>query len=112
MDSDGDVRQMIPIFLEAGVNCIMPFEVQAGMDVIQIREMFGSSFCIMGGLDKRALAQGHEQIDAEVERVIPYFVRSGRFIPTLDHTVPIDVSLDSFRYYLKALRQCEQAHRS
>ena len=31
-------------------------------------------------------------------------VADGRFIPTVDHGVPPDVSLDDFRYYLE--RKC------
>jgi hypothetical protein len=107
VDSDGDVLKMIPIFLEAGVDGLMPFEVQAGMDVTEIRKRFGASFCVMGGLDKRALAAGPAEIEAEVNRVLPCFLESGRFIPTLDHTVPTDVSLENFRTYLKCLRSFE-----
>lgn len=105
VDSDGDVLQMIPLFVEGGADCIMPFEVQAGMDVVQIRERFGRTFCIKGGIDKRALAVDKASIRAEVERVVPYFVRSGHYIPTLDHTVPINVPLENYRYYLQVLRE-------
>jgi len=111
VDSDGDVLKMIPLFLEAGVDCLMPFEVQAGMDVVAIRKKFGDSFCIMGGIDKRALAYGREAIEAEVNRVVPFFINSGRFIPTLDHTVPTNVSLESYRQYLQCLRSFERGER-
>lgn len=37
VDSDGDVRQLIPLFLEAGVDGMLPFECAAGMDVREIR---------------------------------------------------------------------------
>ena len=109
VDSDGDVTQMIPLFLEAGVDALMPFEVQAGMDVVALRERYGRSFCIMGGIDKRALAKDRRAIEAEVARVLPAFVESGRFIPTLDHTIPIDVPLDNFLHYLRVLRGYECA---
>jgi len=71
------------------VNCMMPFEVQAGMDVVALRQQYGNAFCIIGGIDKRALAQDEAAIDAEMERVVPTFLDSGMFIPTLDHTAPI-----------------------
>ena len=38
VDSDGDVRLLAPLFISAGVNAMLPFEVQAGMD---IREFAG-----------------------------------------------------------------------
>jgi uroporphyrinogen-III decarboxylase len=108
LDSDGDVLKMIPLWVEAGVNAIMPFEVQAGMDVVKIREEFCSSFCIMGGIDKRALAKNKESIEEEVARILPHFVNSGRYIPHLDHLVPSNVSFDNFNYYLECVRRYEQ----
>jgi len=107
VDSDGDIIKMIPLFLEAGVDCLMPFEVQAGMDVIKIRKQFGSAFSIMGGIDKRTLAHGKKEIEAEVDRVVPFFTQSGRFIPTLDHTVPTNVSMRNFKTYLQCVRSFE-----
>lgn len=103
VDTDGDCRSMLPVFLEAGADCVMPFEVQAGMDVVKLRREF-PALCIMGGLDKRALACDRAAIHAEVERVLPYFAGQSRFIPTLDHTVPPNVSLQDFQYYLECVR--------
>jgi uroporphyrinogen decarboxylase len=107
VDTDGDCLSLIPLFLEAGVDAIFPFEVQAGMDVTAIRRQFGSSFGIIGGIDKRALAKDKQAIEREVNRVVPFFRESGRFIPTLDHTIPIDVPLNHFNYYLECVRRYE-----
>lgn len=107
VDTDGDLSLLIPLFIEAGVDTLMPFEVQAGMDVIGIRKRWGSHFAIVGGIDKRALAVDRAAIKAEVDRVLPFFLDSGRYIPCLDHTVPTDVSLDNFLYYLDCVRAYE-----
>ena len=42
MDTDGDCRKMIPIFLETGTDALMPFEVQAGMDVARVNCSHGT----------------------------------------------------------------------
>ena len=109
VDTDGDCLSLIPDIIEAGADAFMPFEVQAGMDVVAIRRQFGPAFGIMGGLDKRALADGHTRADIgrEVDRVLPFFIERGGFIPTLDHTVPTDVPLDHFRWYLDCVRKYE-----
>lgn len=106
VDTDGDCLKLIPLFLEAGADCLMPFEVQAGMDVVRIGTQF-PELSIMGGIDKRALAADRRAIEREVERVVPRFLDRGRFIPTLDHTVPTDVSLSNFEYYLACVRRYE-----
>jgi uroporphyrinogen decarboxylase len=106
VDTDGDCRSLIPVFREAGVDCLMPFEVQAGMDVVEIRRLY-PGLCIMGGIDKRALARDHAAIEAEVARVAGPLTALPGFIPTLDHTVPPDVSLEHFRHYRACLRRYE-----
>ena len=106
VDTDGDCRSMIPVFLDDGADCVMPFEVQAGMDVVQLRKEF-PALTIMGGLDKRALAADRAAIRAEVDRVLPHFAGKTRFIPTLDHTVPPNVSLANYQYYLECVRGYE-----
>ena len=40
VDTDGDMTLLIPKFVEAGVNILLPFEVQAGMDVLKVREQW------------------------------------------------------------------------
>jgi uroporphyrinogen decarboxylase len=96
VDTDGDCRKMAPLFVEAGVDCLLPFEVQAGMDLAEIHAAF-PGLCILGGIDKRALAEGRRDIKQEVDRVLRMFAGFGGYIPTLDHTVPPNVSLDNFK---------------
>ena len=57
----------------------------------------------MGGIDKRALAQGPDAIDQELLRIKPA-LQSGRYIAALDHLIPDDVSWDNYCYYAAALR--------
>ena len=41
VDSDGDVRALIPLFMEAGINCLEPLEVAAGMEPLEVRQEYG-----------------------------------------------------------------------
>jgi len=102
VDSDGDITKLIPLWLECGVNGIIPFEVQAGMDVVKLRKEYGKDLIMAGGVDKRALALGKPEIDTEINRVAQIFDQGG-FIPWLDHLVPPDVSFDHFLYYYDRL---------
>jgi uroporphyrinogen decarboxylase len=104
VDSDGDVTELVPLFLSAGVNVILPFEVQAGMDVRQFRKQYGTNLAMIGGLDKRLLVQAGPALEQEIrEKALP-LLASGGYIPALDHTVPPNVSLENFRAYLACLR--------
>ena len=103
LDSDGDISKLIPIWLEAGINILYPFEVQCGMDVLAVRREYGRDLRLWYGIDKRALAKGPEAIDAELARVAP-LVRDGGYVPGTDHSLPPDVSFANYCYYMDKLR--------
>lgn len=103
VDTDGDCNLVIPLFEEAGVNGMFPFEVQAGMDVREVRKKH-PKLVMMGGIDKRALAQDREAVEREVMSRVPPALESGGYIPTTDHLVPPDVPFDNFKYYIELMR--------
>lgn len=105
VDSDGNVDELIPLFLDVGINKFLPFEVQAGMDIREVRKTYGNSLIIEGGLDKRALALDFDAIRDEVESKVPPLLQGGGYIPGIDHYVPPDVPLENFEYFLKLARE-------
>lgn len=105
VDTDGDHNTLIPAMLEAGVDGFCPIERAAGMDPVAIRKTYGKSVCMIGGVDKREIAKGPKAIDAELARSVTPIIDQGGYIPTIDHAVHPDISLDDFRYYLDAKRR-------
>ncbi|GAB4343997.1 MAG: hypothetical protein Kow0099_23000 [Candidatus Abyssubacteria bacterium] len=105
VDTDGNFELLIPFFLEAGVNMFLPFEVQADMDVREVRKKYGRRVIIEGGLDKRALAVNEETIKKEVESKVPFLRRDGGYIAALDHLAPPDISLKNFEFFLDMVRE-------
>lgn len=103
LDSDGDVSRLIPIWVDSGINAMWPFECQAGMDVVKVRKEFGHDLAIMGGIDKRAIARGGDDMRREVDRVMP-LVADGGYIPEPDHSIPPDVSWPNFCDYIEYLK--------
>ena len=109
LDSDGNPEALIPMLMDAGIDCIWPLERASDMDPMRIRKKFGKSLRLMGGVDKRELAKGKAAIDAHLRSLTP-LVEDGGFIPTVDHTVPPDVSWDNFRYYMDLKQQAAGRH--
>ncbi|MDQ1301295.1 MAG: Uroporphyrinogen deCOase protein [Chloroflexota bacterium] len=103
LDSDGNIDLLLPIWIEAGIDHIWPFEVQAGMDVNQVRAKYGHSLALLGGIDKRCVALGGETMRREVERVMPV-VEDGGYIPELDHSAPPDISWPDYCAYIEYLK--------
>jgi uroporphyrinogen decarboxylase len=101
VDSDGDVRPALPVYVEGiGLDVMCPFEVAAGCDVVEIGRQY-PNLVMTGGIDKRVLARGPDAIDAHLEYILPAMRRRGGYIPTCDHGVPEEVSLADYRHYLR-----------
>lgn len=103
IDTDGNPTVLIPHFMDAGVDTIWPLERASDVDPLVWRKQFGRGLRMWGGVDKRVLAQGPDAIRAHLREFIP-LIEEGGFIPTVDHTVPPDVSWDDFRYYMDVKR--------
>ena len=103
VDSDGDPRALIDLWLEGGVTCLFPWETQMGLDITEVRRQY-PTLQMIGGIDKYQLALGREAIDRELEK-IPFMLESGRYLPAVDHAVPPNVSWDNYRYFCEKLRE-------
>jgi len=102
-DSDGNINQLIPVWLEAGFNGSEPIEAAAENDAVAIREEYGKKFAMVGNIDKRVLHYGKEAIDRELERKLP-LTREGGFIPMVDHGIP-SVPFKNVEYYVQRLKE-------
>jgi uroporphyrinogen decarboxylase len=100
VDTDGNPEALIPMLMDAGVDIIWPLERAAGQDPVRLRKTYGRSLRLWGGVDKRVLAEGPEAIDTHLRAMVP-LIEEGGFIPTVDHTVPPDVSWENFKYYME-----------
>lgn len=98
VDSDGKVDTLIPLWLESGINGVFPMEQAAGNDIHAYRREYGRDLLMTGGIDKRALAQGRAAIDRELKAKLS-LADQGGYVPTVDHSIPPDVSYADFRYY-------------
>jgi uroporphyrinogen decarboxylase len=106
LDTDGNCEPLIPLYIEAGVTGIWPCEIAANMDPVRLRKEYGKDLVLMGGIDKRELAKGKKEVEAEVRRRILPLLDSGGYIPHVDHTVPPDVPFENFMYFLDLKRKC------
>ena len=104
VDSDGDIRKLIPLWLEAGVNGFYPMEAQSHMDVVEWRKEYGRDVLLIGGIDKRVLREGKREIEEEVRRKVPPIIDEGGFIPMIDHSVPPDVPFENYCYFIELLK--------
>ncbi|OGS22005.1 MAG: hypothetical protein A2252_08285 [Elusimicrobia bacterium RIFOXYA2_FULL_39_19] len=103
LDCDGKIDELVPGFLEGGINCMFPLE-SAHTDFVALRKKYGKKLLLMGGVNKMELMKGKAEIDKEIKRIEPV-VREGGYIPHIDHRCPPDVSYENYLYYLEQKRK-------
>jgi hypothetical protein len=104
LDCDGNVDELLPIWVECGINATYPLECAAGMDARKVRRRFGKDLIIIGNIDKRALARGKREIDEELAKVRE-LLRCGGYFPNVDHHIPPDVPYENARYLFQRIKE-------
>lgn len=103
VDTDGDVTRLVPWLMREGLHGVLPLERQAGVDGLALRQQF-PELRMVGHYDKMVMNRGEAAIRGEFERLVP-LMRTGGFIPSVDHQTPPGVSLAEYRTYLKLLEE-------
>ena len=91
------------IVAEVGVAGVLPLERQARVDGMRLREMF-PKLRMIGHFNKLVMNKGEAAMRAEFGRLQP-LMKSGGFIPSVDHQTPPGVSLEEYRLYLRLLSE-------
>lgn len=100
-DSDGDMNPVIETFLKAGVNCMHPMEPAANMDIVKVREKYGTRLAFYGGIDKHVLRRTKQEIAAELDYKFPPMIKTGGCVLALDHRIPNGTPLENYRFYIE-----------
>jgi len=105
LDCDGKIDALLPLWLDAGINCMFPVEIGTwGADPVKFRQEYGKDLLMMGGFDKHILSRSQDDITREVYRLAP-LVEEGGFIGFCDHRVPPDVPYENYLFYLETVRK-------
>ncbi|MBQ9063103.1 MAG: hypothetical protein IJ121_09830 [Eubacterium sp.] len=110
MDTDGDFRIIIPAALEAGIEGFLPIDVNAGVDIVAVRQTY-PKLKFFGGFNKLSIIDGPEAIEAELERLTPVIQQGGCIICT-DHQAAPDTTLENYRYYVRRLKETVAQYRN
>ena len=99
-DSDGDMNAVIDAFLAAGINSMYPMEPAANMDIVQLRQKYGTRLAFTGGIDKHVIRRTQAEIERELAYKIPPMVATGGCVIALDHRIPGGSTLANYRFYV------------
>jgi hypothetical protein len=101
----GNVKAILPDFIEMGLDAYNPLEAKAGMDVCELRREYGHRLGFCGNSDIRVWERGEP---AEIRREVLHRLRAakgGGMIFQSDHSVASDVSGKTYDLIVKLVRE-------
>ena len=105
MDCDGHIGELIPVWLDAGIDVVSPVEIAAHNDPVAYKKRYGKALGMWGGIDKRELRYDKARAKREVMSKVPWLVEQGRYIPMVDHGVPPDVPVRNYLYVAELVKE-------
>lgn len=104
LHSDGNVGPLIPGFLDAGFAALHPLEAKAGLDVRELKPLYGKRLALFGNIDVRKLSGTREDIEEEIASKVPIAKEGGGYIYHSDHSVPHSVSFENYCFAMELLK--------
>ena len=106
MHSDGDLHEVLPDLLQAGLNGLHPIEPLA-MDSVELKQEYGDRLCLLGNIEiGEVLTNGTpEDVEGEVRRRIRDLAVGGGYAVGSSNTVAHYVKLENFKAMIQATRQ-------
>jgi len=107
MHTCGSVRQLIPDFIEIGLDVLNPIQpLASGMEIDGLKKDFGDRLSFHGGIDiQRLLPNGSpEEVEAEVKHLIEVGGKDDGLILAGAHNIQADVPPSNVLAIFKAAR--------
>ena len=96
--TDGDVRAVIPLYIEAGFDCLQPLEAKASMDLRDIAPRYGDKLALFGNIDVMSMLRNDlPEIEAEIAAKTAAGLATRGYIFHSDHSIPPQVSFETFK---------------
>lgn len=101
--SSGNLKPLLPSFLDIGINATTPLECAADMDAIALRKEY-PELLMIGNISREAIMNGKSAIDEEVRRKVPLLMEKGGYIPAFDDIVMPDMRFEDVKYCLDLIK--------
>ena len=102
--SDGNIRELIPHLIEAGIRAIEPLECDVGMDLVEIKREYGKDIVLFGGINE-SLFTDTRKAEKEIKSKFRYLMKGGGYIYHADSPVPENVSFEEYKKILELVKK-------
>ncbi len=102
--SDGNIRELTPHLIEAGVRAIEPLESDVGMDVLDIKREYGRDIVLFGGIDEKAFTD-MDKTEDEIRTKLRALMKNGGYIYHADSPITEDISFENYKKALELVKR-------
>jgi uroporphyrinogen decarboxylase len=104
--TDGNIRSILDMIVDAGIDCLDPIDPIAGMDLAEVKAAYGDRIALKGNVDcAHTLTFGSvKDVIEETKHVIGTGGPGGGFILSSSNTIHSSVKPENYLAMLHALR--------
>jgi len=103
--TDGNIEELLPLLVDAGITALQPLEVKAGMDAVKLKKKYGKNLALIGNIDARELEKDKVVIEEEIKSKILLLKEGGGYIFHSDHSIPPNVSFENYKFALECAKK-------
>lgn len=101
----GNALRIYEDLIECGIDAYQTLEVKAGLDVVELKKQYKNRLAFIGNIDVRDVLTGSKEvIKRDILRRLNA-AKGGGFIPMSDHSVPDNVPVENYDYYMELLNE-------
>ncbi|MEM2640286.1 MAG: uroporphyrinogen decarboxylase family protein [Candidatus Bathyarchaeia archaeon] len=106
LHSDGNIKPLLEYIIESGVDGVQSLDPQAGIDIGEIKELYGDKICLVGNICLRTLNIGSlEDVARETLECIRKASPGGGHILTTANVVDVGVKFENFMKMIEVARK-------
>jgi uroporphyrinogen decarboxylase len=102
--SDGDVSLLLPLLINAGIDAIQSIEPTAGMDIGEVKRVYGDKLALIGNIDSGVLLSFGTpgEVEETVKRTISECAPGGSYVLSSSNSLHYGCKLENIRAMLNA----------
>ncbi|MDW8061697.1 MAG: uroporphyrinogen decarboxylase family protein [Nitrososphaerota archaeon] len=106
LHSDGNIKPLLEYIVESGVDGVQSLDPQAGIDIGEIKKLYGDRICLVGNICLRTLNVGSlEDVARETIECIRKASPGGGHILTTANVVDVGVKFENFMKMIEVARK-------
>jgi uroporphyrinogen decarboxylase len=101
----GNVKRILPDFIEIGLDAYNPLEAKAGLDVVELRRQYGHSLAFCGNMNVIDWAGKSPEELRPIVLTKLNAARGGGYIFQSDHSIPSNISGQNYDYVVRLVQE-------